>query len=50
MREVELNRLAETVWAARKVRPGRTSLLTWKLKRGAGRFLKFLRRTLNGVG
>ena len=48
VREVELDRLAKRVRAARKGRAGRTSLLAWELKRGAGRFLKFL-RTLNGV-
>ena len=43
MREVELNRLAKALRAARKRRTGRGSAVVWEMKRHAGRLLKFLR-------
>jgi hypothetical protein len=44
MREMERNRLAETLRESRKRRGvGRASPLAWELKRGAGRVLKLLR-------
>jgi hypothetical protein len=43
LREVELNRLAKRVWAARKLRAGRRSDLVWEMKSHTGRRLKLLR-------
>jgi hypothetical protein len=44
MREVELNRLARRVRAARKKRrDGRRSAVVWEMKWYAGRLLKLLR-------
>ena len=47
MREVELERLAKRLRAARKRRAGRRSALVWEMKRQAGRLLKLLRAMRN---
>lgn len=49
MREVELNRLAKRVRAARNQRVGRRSTLVWEMKKHAGGLLKLL-RTLRNAG
>ena len=49
LKEIELNRLAKRLRGARKRRAGRSSLLAWELKRGAGRLRKVL-RTLKKAG
>ena len=47
LREVELERLAKRLRAARKRRAGRRSALVWEMKRQAGRLLKLLRAMRN---
>jgi hypothetical protein len=50
LREVERNRRAKALRAARKRGAGRRSALVWEMKRQAGGLLKLLRRTLRKAG
>jgi hypothetical protein len=43
VREIELHRLAKVLWAGRKTRGGRASLLGWELRRIAGILRKVAR-------
>ena len=44
LREVELNRQTEALWALGKGRAGRRSALVWEMSRYAGHLLKLLGR------
>ncbi len=50
LREVELNRQANALRAARKRRAGLRSTLVWEIKRHTGGLLKLLRKTLRKAG